>query len=97
MEASPIIVGVLIGIAVGFPGGVLYASARRAWTDLSGARKAIPVARRIGTNGPFAGLNITTTSGRLRTTAWIVETAVCVSVSSAFDRIAGRFTSSIPQ
>ena len=47
MDASPIIVGVLIGIAVGFPGGVLYASARRAWTDLSGARKAIPVARRI--------------------------------------------------
>ena len=47
MEASPIIVGVLIGIAVGFPGGMLYASARRAWTDLSGARKAIPGARKI--------------------------------------------------
>ena len=47
MEASPIIVGVLIGIAVGFPGGVLYASARRAWTDLSGARKAVPVSRKI--------------------------------------------------
>ena len=57
----------------------------------------IPVARRIGTNGPFAGLNITTTSGRLRNTAWIVDTAVWVRVSSDFDRIAGRLTSSIPR
>jgi len=47
MNASPTIVGVLIGIVVGFPGGMLYATARRAWTDLSGARKAIPVARTI--------------------------------------------------
>jgi hypothetical protein len=47
MNASPIIVGVLVGIVVGFPGGVLYANVRRAWTDLSGARKAVPGARKI--------------------------------------------------
>ena len=39
-------VGVLIGVVVGFPGGVLYATVRRSWTDFSGARKAIPIARK---------------------------------------------------
>jgi hypothetical protein len=39
MGPSPIVVGVLIGIVVGFPGGVLYAAARRSWADYSGAKK----------------------------------------------------------
>jgi hypothetical protein len=46
MSVSPIVVGVLIGIVVGFPGGVLYAIARRSWTDVAGAKKAVPTARR---------------------------------------------------
>jgi hypothetical protein len=56
MNASPITVGVLIGIVVGFPGGMLYANARRAWTDLTGARKAIPVARKIALSRAREGL-----------------------------------------
>jgi hypothetical protein len=43
---SPAVIGVLIGLIVGFPAGALYASARRSWSDLSGARKAIPIARK---------------------------------------------------
>jgi hypothetical protein len=46
MSVSPIVVGVLIGIVVGFPGGVLYAMARRGWTDLGGAKRAVPTARK---------------------------------------------------
>jgi hypothetical protein len=46
MKASPIVVGVLIGIVVGFPGGMLFAAARRSWTDFFVARKAIPVVRK---------------------------------------------------
>jgi hypothetical protein len=47
MNASPVAVGVLIGILVGFPGGMLYGAVRRAWTDFSGAKKAVPGARKL--------------------------------------------------
>jgi len=49
-------VGVLIGIVVGFPGGVLYAVARRGWTDLAGAKKAVPTARKTAFNRTREGL-----------------------------------------
>ena len=39
--------GVLIGIVVGFPGGMLYSAFRRGWTDVAGAKKAVPGARKI--------------------------------------------------
>lgn len=45
-SVSPLIVGILIGVVVGFPGGMLYAKARRGWTDVSAAKKAIPTARK---------------------------------------------------
>ena len=45
-NVSPLILGVLIGVVVGFPAGMLYAKARRGWTDVSTAKKAMPVVRR---------------------------------------------------
>jgi hypothetical protein len=56
MSVSPIMVGVLIGIVVGFPGGALYAIARRGWTDLSGAKKAVPTARKTALSRTREGL-----------------------------------------
>ena len=50
MSSNPLTVGVLIGIVVGFPAGVLYAVARRSWTDFTGAKKAIPAARKAAWN-----------------------------------------------
>jgi hypothetical protein len=47
MDPSPLVTGVLIGIVVGFPGGMLYSGFRRAWADASGAKKAVPGARKI--------------------------------------------------
>ena len=47
MSVSPLVTGVLIGIVVGFPAGVLYAVARRGWTDVAGAKKAVPGARKV--------------------------------------------------
>jgi hypothetical protein len=50
MDPSPLVTGVLIGIVVGFPGGMLYSAFRRSWTDVAGAKKAIPGARKIAMN-----------------------------------------------
>ena len=47
MDPSPLVTGVLIGIVVGFPGGMLYAAFRRGWTDVAGAKKVVPAARKI--------------------------------------------------
>jgi hypothetical protein len=47
MVISATVTGVLIGIVVGFPAGVLYAVARRGWTDHTAAKKAVPTARRV--------------------------------------------------
>lgn len=47
MSVSPLVTGVLIGVVVGFPGGMLYAKMRRGWTDVAGAKKAVPGARKV--------------------------------------------------
>ncbi len=39
--------GFLIGAVVGFGGGVLYSMARRAWNDVTGARKTADAANQI--------------------------------------------------
>jgi hypothetical protein len=46
MNVTSTITGVLIGLVVGFPGGMLYSAARRGWADLATAKKGIPVARK---------------------------------------------------
>jgi hypothetical protein len=46
MSVSSTVLGVLIGLVVGFPAGMLYAAARRGWTDVRTAKRAIPTARR---------------------------------------------------
>lgn len=50
MSVTSTVAGVLIGLVVGFPAGVLYAVARRGWTDLAGAKKAVPTARKTAYN-----------------------------------------------
>jgi hypothetical protein len=47
MSVSSTVAGVLIGLVVGFPAGMLFAIARRGWTDLTGAKKAVPTARKV--------------------------------------------------
>lgn len=34
--------GVLVGLVAGFPAGVLYAVARRAWSDVGVTKSAVP-------------------------------------------------------
>jgi len=46
MTITSTLAGVLIGLVVGFPAGVLYAVARRGWTDVGAAKKAVPTARK---------------------------------------------------
>jgi hypothetical protein len=46
MSVSLTVAGVLIGIVVGFPAGMLYSTARRGWIDVAGAKKAVPTARK---------------------------------------------------
>ena len=47
MNPGQLVTGVLIGIVVGFPGGMLYAAFRRGWADVAGAKKAVPGARKV--------------------------------------------------
>ncbi len=46
MSVSATVAGVLVGLVVGFPAGVLFAVARRGWTDVGAAKRAVPTARR---------------------------------------------------
>jgi hypothetical protein len=46
MTITATLAGVLIGLVVGFPAGVLFSVARRGWTDVGAAKRAIPTARR---------------------------------------------------
>ncbi len=46
MSLSSTVGGVLTGLVVGFPAGVLFAMARRGWTDVANAKKAVPTARK---------------------------------------------------
>jgi hypothetical protein len=46
MNVSATVAGVLIGLVIGFPAGVLFAVARRGWNDVGTAKRAIPTARR---------------------------------------------------
>ena len=38
--------GVLVGLVAGFPAGMLFVSVRRAWTDVTTAKAAVPKARK---------------------------------------------------
>jgi hypothetical protein len=46
MIITSTVAGVLIGLVIGFPAGLLFAVARRGWTDVGAAKRAIPTARR---------------------------------------------------
>ena len=46
MVLSATVTGVLIGIVVGFPAGVLFSAMRRGWSDVGTAKRAVPTARR---------------------------------------------------
>jgi hypothetical protein len=46
MNLSSTVGGVLIGLIVGFPAGVLFASARRGWADVGTAKRTVPTARK---------------------------------------------------
>jgi hypothetical protein len=37
--------GVLVGLVAGFPAGMLFISMKRAWSDVSTAKAAVPKAR----------------------------------------------------
>jgi hypothetical protein len=46
MTITSTLAGVLIGLVVGFPAGVLFAVARRGWNDVGAAKRAVPTARK---------------------------------------------------
>jgi hypothetical protein len=46
MTITATFAGVLIGLVVGFPAGVLFSAMRRGWSDVGTAKRAIPTARR---------------------------------------------------
>jgi len=46
MTITATLAGVLIGLVVGFPAGVLFSAMRRGWSDVGTAKRAIPTARR---------------------------------------------------
>jgi hypothetical protein len=46
MTITATVAGVLIGLVVGFPAGVLFSAMRRGWSDVGTAKRAVPTARR---------------------------------------------------
>jgi ABC-type dipeptide/oligopeptide/nickel transport system permease component len=46
MQVTPVVTGVLIGIVVGFPAGMLYAVARRSWKDHNTTKAGMPGLRK---------------------------------------------------
>jgi len=45
-SVSATVGGVLVGLVAGFPAGMLFVSMRRAWSDVSTAKAAVPKARK---------------------------------------------------
>lgn len=76
--------GLLVGMLIGFPSGMAYAVGRRAWRDLSGAKKLVGGARQAAWN-----------ASRLMV-AWLVGLAVLVVAAVAWAAGGGAGTALCP-